>query len=108
MHWMFLSVAVAATVVGQGLLKAGVGVGSFVAQLLDWRTLAGLLIYGSAAIFYIAALRRIPLSVALPCTALSYLLVALVGHFAFHEPLGPQRLAGLAVIGVGVLLLAAS
>lgn len=108
MHWTFLGLAISFTVGGQALLKAGAGAGTFAAQLMDWRTLAGLGIYGSASILYIVALRRIPLSVALPCTALSYIVVALIGHYAFNEPLGPQRLAALALIGVGVLVLATS
>ena len=49
---------------------------------------------------------RIPLSVALPRTAASYLVVALIGHYGFGEPLGPQRLGALALIGLGVVLLA--
>jgi small multidrug resistance pump len=108
MHWTFLLSAISASVVGQALLKAGAGVSSFVEQLGDWRTHAGLGIYGLSAILYIVALRRIPLSVALPCTALSYIAVALVGHYAFQEPLGLQRLLALALIGVGVVLLATS
>ncbi len=108
MHWSFLLTAIAATVVGQALLKAGAGASSFVAQLLDWRTVAGLCIYGLSAVLYILALRRIPLSVALPCTAVSYVVVALIGHIAFQEPLGPQRLVGLLLIGTGVVMLATS
>jgi small multidrug resistance pump len=108
MYWTSLLLAIAASVAGQGMLKAGVEAGSFVAQLRDWRTLAGLGIYGCSAILYIVALRKIPLSVALPCTALSYIVVALIGHYAFQEALGPQRLLALALIGVGVLVLATS
>ena len=108
MYWMFLLGAMAVAVLGQGLLKAGSGAGTFVGQLFDWRTIAGLAAYGGSAMLYIVALRRIPLSVALPATALSYIVVALIGHFMFHEPLGLQRLAGLGMIGMGVLVLATS
>lgn len=108
MYWTFLMVAIAATVVGQGLLKAGAGAETFLLQLLDWRTITGIGVYGFSTMLYIAALRRIPLSVALPCTALSYLAVALIGYYAFQEPLGPQRVVALALIGTGVLILASS
>jgi small multidrug resistance pump len=108
MHWTFLLSAISATVLGQALLKAGAGSETFTGQLLDWRTIAGLGIYGLASILYIVALRRIPLSVALPCTALSYIVVALIGHYAFNEPLGLQRLGALGLIGAGVLVLAVS
>lgn len=108
MHWIFLLSAIGASVLGQTLLKGGAGAPSLVAQLTDWRTLLGLAIFGSASLLYMIALRRIPLSVALPCTALSYLVVALIGHFVFAEPLGAQKIAALAMITVGVLVLAAS
>ncbi len=108
MHWTFLLSAISATIVAQGLLKAGAAAGTFAQQLLDWRTLVGLGIYGMASILYIVALRRIPLSVALPCTALSYIVVALIGHYVFHEALGPQRVMALGLIGAGVLVLATS
>lgn len=108
MHWTFLLSAIAASVLGQGLLKAGAGASTFVSQLLDWRTIVGLCVFGSASMLYIVALRRIPLSVALPCTAMSYIVVAMIGHYMFDEPLGAQRLAALALIAAGVVVLAAS
>jgi multidrug transporter EmrE-like cation transporter len=55
---------------------------------------------------YIVALRRIPMSVALPCTAFSYVAAALIGHFAFAEPLGAMHLGALALICTGVVMLA--
>jgi drug/metabolite transporter (DMT)-like permease len=55
---------------------------------------------------YIVALRRIPLSRALPCTAISYVAAALIGHYAFGEPLGITHLAAIALICGGVVLLA--
>lgn len=105
-YWTMLAVAIATTMAGQTLLKAGAGVPDFVAQLFDLRTLAGLVLYGGAAILYIVALRRIPLSVALPCTAVSYIAAALIGHFGFAEPLGAARIGGIALICLGVVLLA--
>ena len=70
------------------------------------RTILGLGLYGGAAILYIVALRRIPMSVALPCTAISYVAAAAIGHFAFGEPMGMQHIAALALICSGVVLLA--
>src|SRR6202012_4194217 len=106
MDWAFLFSAIAASVVGQAMLKTGSAAGSFVSQLQSWWTLGGLGVYGFSAILYIIALRRIPLSVALACNALSYILVALIGHYGFQEALGAQRMAALAIIAGGVVLLA--
>lgn len=105
-YWAVLAAAIVTSMAGQTLLKAGAGAGDFIAQLLDWRTIVGLGLYGGAAILYIVALRRIPMSVALPCTAISYVAAALIGHFAFAEPLGMQHVAALALISAGVVLLA--
>jgi drug/metabolite transporter (DMT)-like permease len=93
---------------GQALLKAGAGAADFLTQLFDWRTLTGLCLYGGAAILYIIALRRIPMSRALPCTAISYVAAALIGYYAFGEPLGVQQIAAVALICGGVMMLAFS
>ena len=97
--------AIITTMGGQTLLKAGSQAPDLIAQLLDWRTMLGLALYGGAAFLYIVALRRIPMSVALPCTAISYIAAALIGHFGFHEPLTLLHGAALALICAGVVLL---
>ena len=107
-HWIALVAAIATSMAGQTLLKAGAGAADFVAQLFDWRTIIGLGLYGGAAILYIVALRRIPMSVALPCTAVSYVAAALIGYFAFGEALGGMKIAALGLIAGGVVLLAAT
>ena len=103
MHWLFLLGAIVAAG-GAG----GLGAASFIQQLFDVRTIIGLGCYGGSAMLYMVALRGIPLSVALPATALSYVAVALIGHFVFHEPIGAQRIAGLAMILAGVIVLGTS
>ena len=105
-YWVVLAAAITISMAGQTLLKAGAGRADFVAQLFDPRTMIGLCLYGGAAILYIVALRRIPMSVALPCTAFSYVAAAMIGHFAFAEPLGPMHLGALALICTGVVMLA--
>jgi multidrug transporter EmrE-like cation transporter len=104
--WVALAIAIGTSVAGQALLKAGAGGGGFAAQLFDWRTVLGLGLYGGAALFYIVALRRIPVSVALPCTATSYVAALAIGHFAFGEAVTPLHMAAVAVILAGVGLLA--
>jgi small multidrug resistance pump len=108
-YWAALAAAISVSLLGQVLLKFGAGgEGGFLAQLLRPTTMVGLVCYGGAALLYIVALRRIPMSVALPCTAVSYVIIALVGHFAFGEPLGPQKVMAIALISAGVLVLASA
>jgi multidrug transporter EmrE-like cation transporter len=105
-YWIVLSTAIVTSMAGQTLLKAGAGAPDFVAQLLDYRTLIGLCLYGGAALLYIIALRRIPMSVALPCTAVSYVAAALIGHFGFAEPMGSMQIGAIGLICAGVVVLA--
>jgi small multidrug resistance pump len=106
MHWAVLAAAIATSMAGQTLLKAGAGAADFIAQLLDWRTILGLALYGGAAILYIVALRKIPMSVALPATAVSYVAAMLIGHYVFGETITLQHIAAMTLICAGVVLLA--
>ncbi|MEY3297215.1 MAG: putative 4-amino-4-deoxy-L-arabinose-phosphoundecaprenol flippase subunit ArnF [Cyanobacteriota bacterium] len=66
--------------------------------------LAGLAAYGVGAISYILLLTRVKLSVAAPSASLIYLASVLMGHFVFGEALPPDRLLGLGLIVLGVVL----
>ena len=109
--WITLAAAITTSLVGQILLKAGAS-GSvaaetgFMDQLFRWQTIIGLGCYGGAALLYIIALRKIPMSVALPCTAASYVVIAIIGWAMFGETLGAQKMAAIGLISAGVLLLA--
>lgn len=105
-HWVSLFAAITVSMLGQTLLKAGAGREDFLGQLLSPATFVGLTLYGGSALLYIVALRRLPMSVALPCTAISYVVVAIIGYYAFAEPLGLAKLAAIALICAGVALLA--
>lgn len=108
-YWAALALAIATSLAGQVMLKAGaVAEGHFLAQLFRPTTMIGLVTYGGAALLYIVALRRIPMSIALPCTAASYVAVAVIGHLMFGESLGTQKLAAIGLICGGVLLLASA
>jgi len=98
--------AISLSVLGQVLLKTGVErTPGFINQLFDPFTILGLVIYGTAAILYIISIRRIPLTIAFPSAALSYVAVAVIAHFLWHEPLGWPQLAGIMLIGGGLVML---
>ena len=106
-YWLALVAAILTSLGGQVLLKAGaIGEGGFLTQVFRPSTMIGLIAYGGAAFLYIIALRRIPMSVALPCTAASYVAVAVIGHFMFGESLSTQKIAAIGLICGGVLILA--
>ena len=58
-----------------------------------------------AALCYMVALKRIPVSVAFPSVAASYAVVAVLAHLLWNEPFGWPQLAGLVLIGTGILLI---
>lgn len=109
--WVTLAAAIVTSLIGQVLLKAGAS-GSvaasagFMDQLLRWQTVVGLAAYGGAALLYIIALRKIPMSIALPSTAASYVVIAILGWALFGESLEMQKLAAIGLICAGVVLLA--
>jgi len=106
LHHGALALGILVGIAAQLLLKQGaMGGGNLIAQFLNPYTIGGLALYGIAAFFYVVALRAIPVSVAFPSVALSYVLVALLGNLWFGEPLGVAHLAGILLIVVGVGLL---
>ena len=107
LYWLALAAAICTSLGGQVLLKAGaIGEGDFLAQVFRPTTIIGLAAYGGAAFLYIIALRKIPMSVALPCTAASYVAVAIIGYFMFGEHMSTQKVAAIGLICGGVLMLA--
>jgi multidrug transporter EmrE-like cation transporter len=111
MYWLALAAAISTSLVGQVLLKSGASgsvaaEGSFIDQLFRIPTMVGLVFYGGAALLYIIALRKIPMSVALPCTAASYVVIAIIGWAMFGESLGAMKIGAIALIAAGVALLA--
>ncbi len=56
---------------------------------------------------YMSALSWADLTYVLPATSISYVLVALVAYFGFHESISPTRWLGIALITAGVGFVAA-
>ena len=104
--YLSLGIAIVLGIAGQIVLKSGaVGAPSLAAQLFNPVTILGLAIYGFAAIAYIVALNRIPVSVAFPSVAASYAIVAVLAHLFWNEPLGWPQLGGIALIAGGIILI---
>jgi small multidrug resistance pump len=93
-------------IVGQLVLKsAATEAVTITAQFLNPLTMVGFALYVAAAIFYILALRKIPVSTAFPSVAASYAVVAALAHFLWNEPLGWAQIIGIVLISGGVLLI---
>lgn len=98
----------------QLLLKAGVrplGPLSFqweniLPVLLRWPILAGLACYVVSVVLWIVALSRVDVSLAYPMLSLGYVVNALLAWWLFGENLGLPQIGGIALILLGVYLLA--
>jgi small multidrug resistance pump len=105
-YYASLAVAILLGVAGQIALKQSTRTGvGLLAQYLNPLTIIGLGIYFAAAICYIAALKKIPVSVAYPTISASYIIVAVLAHLLWNEPFGWPKLAGILLIGGGVVLI---
>lgn len=107
MTWFYvaLGIGVLLGVAGQMLLKSGASSETLLQQFLAPQSIIGLALYFAAAICYMYALRKIPVSIAFPSVSLSYVLVAVLGFWLYGEALTMSKLAGIALVCVGVFLI---
>ncbi len=96
------------TLLSRGLHRAGERVSTsplhYLQALTNPWVVAGVLVLMAWMISDLALLSRADLSYVLPVTSISYVLVAVIGHWVLHERISLARWAGILVIAVGVLL----
>lgn len=66
----------------------------------------GLASAGIAALFWMVAMTRLPLSLAYPFTSLSFVIVALLGIVFIGEPLTAGKIGGICLVLAGLFLIA--
>jgi multidrug transporter EmrE-like cation transporter len=81
---------------------------TFVNVLTQWPIVAGLACYGISVVVWIIGLSRTDVTVAYPMLSLGYVVSAIGAWLFLGEIVSPQRMLALAVIIVGVVLLARS
>lgn len=74
---------------------------SFIQQLI-----LALTVYSLGIVNWIFALRFVKLSIAYPLTSLNYVGILFGSYYLFDEKITPIRIAGVALIFLGVLLVA--
>ncbi len=65
----------------------------------------GLACYGVSLLLWLGALSRLPVSVAYPMLSVGYVVNAAAAAFLFGEALTMQKITGIALISVGVVVL---
>lgn len=113
---LLILVSVSLSALAQVLFKLGVGGGAAggspfaaaLAMLLRPTVIGGLALYGVGTVLWLFVLGRTELSQAYPFVAIGFVLTALLGRLIFGDALGPMRIAGIAFVVLGVLLVARS
>lgn len=111
-----LLIAIALGAAGQIFLKVGVNsLGEKPAPLQIIKSIVtvpavflGFFCYATSSLFYLVALSKLDLSYAYPMIALSYVAVVILSWKYLGESVSALRIAGLAVIIVGVVLVGMS
>ncbi|MEY3201459.1 MAG: hypothetical protein RIR70_1009 [Pseudomonadota bacterium] len=106
--------------IAQLLLKAGTNqVGHFEFALenalpiglklaFEPHIMGGMLCYAVSLVVWIMALSRVPVSIAYPMLSIGYILNAAIAHWWLGEALTLSRMAGIALIACGVMIVARS
>lgn len=103
---LLIILTVSSLAVGQVCFKlaAPAFVAFSIRSLLAPIFLIALVIYAVATVMWVVVLSRVPLTVAYPIVALSYLIVPLLARAFLNEQLTWQTFAGAFVIILGILL----
>lgn len=97
----------------KGMLVAGemsmIGIAHNISSLITnvWLWFA-MLCYGVSILLWMSVLSKVEVSFAYPFLSIGYVISAVVGFFFFGETLTAIRVAGIAVICIGVVLISRS
>jgi len=102
---------VSSIVAGQLLFKVSAqhlvvekGLTSFLLSLLTWQFCLALLFYASGTLLWVILLKHVPLSLAYPFVALSFVLLPAISYFLFGESLSLRYFVGLGFFMTGLYL----
>lgn len=105
----FLFTGVLLNAGAQLLLKAGTNAEPLGLRLaIEPHILGGLACYVVSVVVWVIGLSKVPVSVAYPMLSLGYVVNAVAAYYLFGESVNAMRLAGIAVIIAGVVLVARS
>jgi undecaprenyl phosphate-alpha-L-ara4N flippase subunit ArnE len=105
-YYLMLATAIAGGAAGQIALKTGAARSTdHLGQFTNPFTLLGFGFYFISAMLYIASIKKIPVSLAYPSVAISYVVVSYAAHLLWGEPFGAKQLIALLLIGGGILVL---
>jgi drug/metabolite transporter (DMT)-like permease len=71
----------------------------------EWHIVAALFCYALSVVIWILALSRVPVSIAFPMLSMAYVVNAVAAYYLLGEAFSPTKLAGMAVIIFGVIII---
>lgn len=105
--WLLVFATIAGLSAGQMLFKIGAlrlerdGAPTSI-PFLNVPIVVALLIYVISTMFWISALRVLPLRLAYPVSALAFVVVPVLGHYFLDEPISVRSLIGAVIIVAGI------
>lgn len=112
---LYLGVSLVLNVVSQLMLKmAMANLGEFqvggssmeyILSMINPMIIGGLLLYGGGTVLWLLCLTKLDISFAYPVSTAQYLLIFWGGWYFFQEVMSVYRIAGLAIICVGVVII---
>jgi multidrug transporter EmrE-like cation transporter len=66
----------------------------------------GVACLGLSSVLWVTVLKKLPLTVAHPITGIVFILVPILSHVLWGEPLPPARIAGIGIVIAGICLVA--
>lgn len=110
MAYVFLALAFTLNALGNILLKVGAtrGLtlsGPFLSLITaNWQLILGLVLFASNVVFYMLALKSLPISVAYPVMVLmGFILINAYALTALHETLAPLQIFGYILMIAGLM-----
>jgi len=101
----FLLAGTLLAALGQLMFKVGATGRDTLAGLINVSILGGLTAYGLGTLLWIYALSKAPLTLVYPFTALTFVIVYLLGIFWLGESTSTRALLGVALVLLGLLLI---
>lgn len=110
--YLLLLLSMSLAITGQFFFKYGLSqvslspnAQSIVRTIFTPYVFLGFVMYGISSIVWLFVLQKLPLSVAYPALALTYVIIVFVSAFALQEPLTVNKVVGSFIIVMGVILM---
>ncbi len=114
--FLAIAISVACSVCGQLILKYGMmqmtpqqGLPRLLLKMATSpRLIVGLVVYSLGVVFWIIALSQLDLSFVYPFASLSYIGIIIGSYLLFREHISRERILGVAVIMLGLIIISQS